>query len=542
MSNTNTTIVSLDSIAAGHLGKIHENLSTAALVEEVLRRGEGHVSNHGAVAVRQGQPAQRSLDATYVVAGAAVEADWLVGERYAELDVAQLSGLSERLLTYLRGRDVYVQDILVGGGQDAPLTCRVITETAWHALMTRTLYRPVGVADKGAPPLTVVHAPGFRAAHSTDGIRDGAFTVYDPERSVAYVGGSAYGGELRKAVMSLASLSASSGVLPLRGAVSLGADGSAALFLGRTGTGKTALALHAGRLLADHAVGWSGSGLTGFERGAYASVRGLDPQAEPAVARGTERVGSVLENVVLDPDSHLADFSDGRLTANLRAAIRLQTDSAEAQSCGHPAHIFLLTRDTAGVLPPIARLTSEQAVFAFLISYTSSLADTEAGQRDVRPDVEAALGDTPVAVAPAAYARRFLKRVLAHGATCWFVNTGWVAEPADRGERVDLGVTQTLIRAALLGDLDNVDMEPDPLFLFDVPRTCPGVDAALLNPRELAEDPAEFEIRANLVATAFIDAFAHFEGEMPAGVAEMVDSVVLFEETLDVMENFRLSF
>lgn len=544
-SKTDSTIVSLESITARHLGRVYDNLTTAVLVEDVVRRREGHLTASGAVAVHQGQLSERTLDATYVVAGAAPSVDWLVGERFDELAAEQFEGLSRRLLAYLQGCDVYVQDVLVGGPGDAAMRCRLITETAWHALLARTLFGPVpaGAGAQAEPQITVVHAPGFGAVPEPDGTRGGPFTIYHPRRGLAYVGGSAYGGELRKAVISLTGAAMSRTVLPLRGAVSVGPDGDGALFLGRTGTGKTTLALGDDRrLLADHAVGWGEQGLSGFERGAYASVLGLDPTTQPAVHRGAQRFGSVLENVALDPVTRMPDFADASLALNTRAAFRVDDGPQGARACGHPKHVFLLTRDTAGVLPPIARLTPDQAVFAFLISYTSSLADTEAGQRDVRPDVDVALGDTPVAVSPAAYARRFLERVIGHSTTCWFVNTGWVGEPADRGQRVDLGVTRALIRAALAGALDEVETEPDPLFLFEVPQTCPGVDPALLNPRELAEDPAEYEIRANLVATAFIDAFAHFEEEMPASVAEMVDSVVLFEGTLDVLESFRLSF
>lgn len=545
MSKTESTIVSVASITAYHLGRCYENLPTAVLVEDVVRRREGHLTASGAVAVHQGQHTERTLDATYVVAGAAPSVGWLVGERFDELAAEQFEGLSRRLLAYLQGCDVYVQDVLVGGQGDAAVRCRLITETAWHALLARTLYRPApaGAETQAEPQITVVHAPGFQAVPMRDSTHGGPFTIYHPQLGLAYVGGSAYGGELRKAVISLTGAASSETVLPLRGAVSVGALGDGALFLGRTGTGKTTLALDGERrLLADHAVGWGERGLSGFERGAYASVLGLDPSAQPAVHLGAQRFGSVLENVALDPATRAPAFADASLAQNTRAAFRTDDGPDDAHACGHPKHVFLLTRDTAGVLPPIARLTPDQAVFAFLISYTSSLADTEAGQRDVRPDVDAALGDAPVAVSPAGYAKRFLERVMKHGATCWFVNTGWVGEPADRGQRVDLGVTRALIRAALAGELDGVDTEPDPLFLFEVPQTCPGVDAALLNPRELAEDPAEYEIRANLVATAFIDAFTHFEEEMPASVADMVDSVVLFEGTLDVLENFRLSF
>jgi len=562
MSNVETTIVSLETIARRHLGRVHKDLPTAVLVEEVVRRGEGHLSASGGVAIRQGQHTERALDSTYVVAGSAEGAGWLVGERIAEIPAERFEALSARLLAYLQGRDVYVQDIVVGGVEGASLRGRILAENAWHALVARTLYRPDTGDHAGAPHLTVIHAPGFAAVPERDGTRGVSFTIFHPARALVYVCGTAYAGELRNAVTGLAGALSSESALPLRAAVSAddadagdgdgggggGGGGGAALFLGRTGTGKTALALDGERrLVADHAVFWTPQGLVGYERGAYATVLGLEPASEPAIGRATGRFGTVLENVALDRRTRRPDFADASLAVNTRAVVRADEGPDGDPACGHPRHVFLLTRDTAGVLPPIARLTPDQAVFAFLISYTSSLADTEAGQRDVRPDVEAALGDaaaavSPAAVSPAAYASRFLERIGACGATCWFVNTGWVGEPADRAERVDLGVTRAVIRAALGGELDDVEMERDPLFLFEVPRTCPGVDPALLNPRDLAEDPAEYEIRANVLATAFIDAFSHFEQEMPASVAEMVDSVVLFPETLDVLEKFRLSF
>ncbi len=553
MNNTPITIVDLESIAARHLGRIHTNMTAAALMEDVVRRQEGHLSASGGVSIRQGHHTQRELDATYVVTGSTEDAFWLVGDRFAEFSAARFEALSVRLLAYLRSRDVYVQDLDMdmdtGDPTDEARSCRIITETAWHNLLARTLYRPTSRATEGERrPLTVVHASGFGADPARDGTRGAAFTIYHPAQAVVYVCGSAYGGEVRKAVSTLVGFGSPESVLPLRGAVNVDDDGNAALFLGRTGTGKTTLALDGERrAVADHAVRWTDQGLTGFERGAYASVLGLDPATEPAVHHGTKRFGCVLENVALDPRNREPDFSDATLAVNTRAAFRVDEGTDAQTGCGHPKHIFLLTRDTAGVLPPIARLTPDQAVFAFLISYTSSLADTEAGQRDVRPDVEASLGGASgsgasLALSPAAYASRFLERIRSHEATCWFVNTGWVGEPAGRGERVDLGVTRALIRAAMAGDLDHVEMEPDPLFLYEVPQTCPGVDAPQLNPRALAVDSAEYEIRANLLATAFIEAFTHFAEEMPASVADMVDSVVLFADTLDVLENFRLSF
>jgi len=555
MSDAQADFVSLESITARHVGRTRQNLSSAELAEEVIRRGEANPAASGAVVVSQGRHTQRELDATYVVSGSTREVCWLVGERFAELGAAQFAALSRRLLAYLQGRDFYVQDLVVGApagdARGGSQRCRVLTETAWHALLMRNLYGPALDADarEPEPELTVVHAPGFAAVPERDGTRGAAATIFFPARSLVYVCGTAYGGELCAAVSTLAGVTAPASVLPLRGAVSVDDAGDAALFLGRTGTGKTALALDGTRrLLADHSVFWTAQGLVGCERGAYASVLNLDPAREPAIHAGTQQTGAVLENVALDPGSRQPDFADTRLAVNLRAAFRVDDGwgpgpgPVAGRTSGHPRHVFLLTRDTAGVLPPLARLTPEQAVFAFLISYTSSLADTEAGQRDVRPDVEAALSNAPVAVSPAAYAKAFLERITQHGATCWFVNTGWVGEPADRAERIELSVTRTLIKAAVAGALDDVEMVRDPLFLFDVPQACPGVDPALLNPRDQAEDSAEYEIRANLLAKAFIDAFTHFAEEMPASVAEMVDSVVLFEDTLDVLENFRLSF
>jgi len=543
---SDTGLIDLASITRRHLGRVYHNLASAQLVEQSVRRREGHLTRGGALAVRTGQHTERSLDASYLVEEGEAGAQFaLVGEPVTPLAPERFAALGQRLLRYLQDRDVFVLDARLGPDEGDGARIRVITETAWHGLLARNLYRPAPAAGDTEPAFTVVHAPGFHAVPEIDGTAGTAFTIFHPAARCVYVGGTRYGGELRKAVLAMSAARLPSAVLPLWAAASVDPDGRVALFLGRTGNGKTSLALDPGcRLLADHGLTWGPQGLTALERGIYASVLGLEQAAEPLLYEGATSFGAVLENVAVRPQDRALDFADDSLAQNTRAAFSATGLTAPGASGGpgHPHHAFLITRDLYGVLPPIARLTPEQAVFAFLISYLSSLVDTEAGLRDTRPQVDPARARSARVVSPDDYAKQFMARVKEHDVTCWFLNTGWVGEPMGRSQRIPLEFSRAAVRAAVSGALDAVPYEPDPLFLFEVPKECPDIPEEWLDPRARAADPADYEVRANQLARAFLDAFALFEESMPGSVLEMLSQVVLFEETLDVMEAFRLSF
>lgn len=540
-------IEELEALGLENLGEVRSDLSTAQMVEEVLGRREGRLAHLGPLVIHTGHFAERSPRDSFVVARPELE-----GRRFAPGLIRPMApDVFERLLarvrTYLHNRDVHVQQVVAGEGSERR-EVRVISEMGWQGLLARTLYRPRSELE--APPeiaFTVLLVPRFQATPELDGTSASAFAVTDPTARLAVVGGTASGGELRAAVGTLFRLSLEDeAALPLRCAVNVGPDGQVATFLGRTGNGKTALAAAPGRaLVGDHEHLWTDDGLESLERGCYPRVQGLDADREPALWTATRRFGALLENVVLDHRSRRVALEDDRLGGVARAAFPKThlTEAAPAGTCAHPRDLFLLTRDTLGVLPPIARLTADQAVFAFLTSYVSSLAESEVQPGDVRPSVQVSSGPAlgPHTLRPEEYARRFMEKITAHGVRCWFVNTGWVGEPQGRGERIELDLTRRLVDAALSGALDEGPFEPDPLFLFEVPRQCPGVDAERLDPRKQATDAGEYEVRANRLALDFIEGFKRFEVAMPESVRAMVDSVPILDTDLDLMEQIGFS-
>jgi len=552
--STKDTSLDLVEIARRNLGTIHRNLTTPRLVEEIIKNREGHLAHLGPIVVRTAHHADCDLDDHFLVESEAGLGAQILAGRLRPLAPEKFGGLFARLLSWAQNRDIYVQDCYAGSEADHRVALRIVTETAWHGLFARNMFHQIHVPDLldgFEPAATVVCAPGFMGIPERDGVRGSAFVIYHPVERLVLIGGTAYAGELRQAVATLTHWLLPAGeVLPLRCAVNTDPDGGdAAAFMGRTGNGKTALATDpARRLVGDHEHGWTDQGLFSTQWGCYPKVFGLDPERQPLIHECTRRFGTILENVRLDNESRRVRFDDASLTDNVRACYPIThlPGALREGRCGHPKNIFLLTRDTTGVLPPLARLSLDQAAFAFLTAYASSLHETEARPGDVRPVIDGGGPDGSQALEPGAYAgayaRRFLDRVQRHQVRCWFMNTGWAGEPQGRGARIDLQVSRALVRGVLSGALDQVDYEADPLFGFEIPTSCPGVDERQLNPRAMAADEGEYELRANQLAAAFIQGFERYGTEMPESVKQMVANVVLNEETLDVMESFRLSF
>ncbi len=542
-------VLDLDAIAREHLGEVRRGLTTPRLYEEIVRSREGHLAHLGPVVVQTGHGAERSPSDVFVVPGGGPSRPWLAGP-CREMSPEVFGRLLYRVLAYMQNKDVFVQYCVAAPASPRPLTLRVVTETAWASLLARNLLWPAareGEAAPGAIDFSIVHAPRFQAVPEIDGTETSAFVVVNPAHRVLLVGGTSYGGELRQAVSTACRLlHADLDAMHLKAAVSVGPAGDVAAFLGRTGNGKTVLAADEGRrVVADHDCAWTADGIVSYGRGCYARVSDLTAEGSPAIWAGARRFGAVLENVSMASTTRRVDFGDRRLVENTRACFPLldpHADPASGSRAGHPRSLFLLTRDTTGVLPPIARLTPDQAVFAFITSHAASLEETEGRPGDVRPVLDGeGLRAGPATVRPEAYAKAFLERIVAHGTRCWFVNTGWVGEPEGRGARLPLETTRTLVRAALRGDLDRVPTEKDPLFLFDVPLECPGVPAEVLDPRKSARDPGEYEVRAGRLAYDFIRGFERFEGEMPESVREMVDSVPIDPDSPDLLEQMMLS-
>ena len=547
MSNRPDGILDLEAIARSNLGRIRRNLATPMLYEEIISNREGHLSHLGPVAVRTGQHTERSVRDRFLVAEGGARTPLLRGP-FRQMDEGRFKGLFDRMLAYMQHKDVYVQDCHMGADLEYRIPVRIVTETAWHSLFARNLY--IQISDRKTlqgfePAYTVVHVPGFAAVPGRDRTASSAFVIVHPGQKIVLIGGTGYAGEIRQALSAVAGLLHSMDkILPLVCAVNVGPNGDAAAFLGRTGTGKTSLSSDPGRrLVGDHQHGWTDKGLFNYEWGCYARVWRLMADQEPLIHACTRRFGTILENVTVDPETRRLALEDGRLTENARAAYPIAHIPGAVREgiCGHPTHMFLLTRDPYGVLPPIARLNSDQAVFAFLMTHAASLTETETEFRAPGASWETDMSDQATMLMPFEYAKLFMEKIVRHNVKCWFMNTGWCGDPEGRGERIDLAHSRSLIRAAIAGELDGVDYDQDPLFQFEIPRTCSGVPSDLLNPRQAAADEGEYELRANRLALDLIQAFGAPGDQMPESVRQMVANVPLGDDMLDVMEQLDIT-
>ena len=543
MLKDKTGVKGLEEIGRKYLRRIHRNLPTAMLYQEAVKNREGMIAHLGPLVVHTAHHTELSPRCRYLVQCADMDRDVLWNDSLQGISVDDFSRLFSRMISYMKNKEAYVQTLRAGSGEGREVTLRIITENAWHSLFVRNLYTPLHPPGQGmdfVPDFTIAHAPGFISMSDLDNTKSASFIMLHLGARVMFIGGTSYAGEIRQAVFSIVStLLFRRGVLSLRCASNVGADGGTALFLGRRGTGKTSLATEPGRkFLGDHGHGWDGDGVFAFEKGCYAKVLGVLADKEPELFQCTRSFGTILENVAMDPDSTRVDLADRSLTENTRAAYPATHLSGHVpeMAAGHPKDVFLLTRDAFGVLPPIARLTPQQAAYAFLSSYTSVFHEDSQGPRDPAPRFSSCFGTCPLALPPHEYAMRFMEKIVRHGTRCWIMNTGWAGEPYGKGDRIDQSLSRTLVRAATSGVLDSVPMEEDPVFGFRIPSQCPGVESRLLDPRQLAADPGEYEIRANRLAQEFMADFSRFGGEMPEDVRSTLSDILSFEDPLDLVD------
>ena len=540
--------IDFEDIARKNLRRIRRNLTTPMLYEEIIKNREGQMAHLGPIVVRTGSHVERSFEDRFIVKEPTCEQKvWWSGKN-KPISEEHFGTLFNRLIAYMHNRDVYVQDCYAGTDPDRRIALRIVTETAWHSLFARNLFVQIHdpeVLDRFKPDFMVVHVPGFTAVPETDGTNSSAFVIANMAQKVVFIGGTTYAGEIKQAVVTIIDyLVPQDETLSVRCSASLGEAGDVAIFLGRSGAGKTSLSTDPDRaLIGDDQHGWSDKGIFNYEWGCYARGLDLSKEEEPLIHQCTRKYGTILENVCIDPDSRRLDLRDGALTENTRAAYPIVhiPDSVREGVCDHPSNAFLLTCDPYGVLPPIARLSPEQAAFALLSSYTPELAEADPAVREARVLYNACFGASPLLLRPQDYAKLFMKKIVGHNVRCWLMNTGWSGEPRGRGSRVEMAHSRALVHAAVNGDLDDVEYDADPIFLFEIPRTAPGVPVSILNPRHAANDEGEYEVRANRLASDFMQDFAQFLDDMPESVLDMVSRVVLLEDTLDIMDQFKFS-
>jgi phosphoenolpyruvate carboxykinase (ATP) len=504
---------SVKALAAGPL--VHANLTVAELVETSLKRGEGHLAANGALVAVTGARTGRSPKDKFTVDDAVTHevVDW--GKVNKPFAPAKFEALLERVVEHLKGRELFSQDLYCGADPEYRLQIRVVSEYAWHALFVRDLFVRPEASDLAThnPEFIVVAAPEFEAVPERDGTNSKAFILADFTRKIVLIGGTKYAGEMKKSIFGAMNfIVPDKDVLPMHCSANVGADGVTALFFGLSGTGKTTLSADpARRLIGDDEHGWGPNGVFNFEGGCYAKCVDLTEEKEPQIFRAI-RFGSVLENVILNK-ARVPDYFNISLTENTRAAYPIDfIENAVIPGVGgHPKNVLFLAADAFGVLPPIAKLTPDQAMYHFLSGYTAKLAGTEAGVIDPEPEFSACFGAPFLPLAPRVYAEMLGKRLTQHKASCWLVNTGWSGGKFGIGKRMSLKITRALVNAALDGRLEKVEFVTEPAFGLSIPVSCPEVPAEILNPRNAWADKAAYDKTAADLASRFETNFKQFD-------------------------------
>jgi phosphoenolpyruvate carboxykinase (ATP) len=498
---------------------VHWNLSTAELYEEIARRREGLIAHRGPVVVHTGEHTGRSPRDKFIVQeSSSVDHVWW-GNVNRPLAPERFEMLKQRLFAYLQGRELFVQDCYASADPGYRIGLRVITEKAWHSLFARNLFIRPPLAhendqtERYVPAYTIIHAPDFHANPAVDGTNSETFIVTHLAQKLILIGGTAYAGEIKKSVFSLLNyLLPQARVLSMHCSANEGSDNDVALFFGLSGTGKTTLSTDPyRRLIGDDEHGWSNTGVFNIEGGCYAKVIRLSAVSEPEIYACTRRFGTVLENVVIDPMTRQLDLDDVSYTENTRAAYPITHLDAyvPSGSGGHPQHIFMLTCDAFGILPPIARLTPEQAMYYFILGYTAKVAGTERGLgHEPEATFSPCFGAPFMALHPSVYAHLLRERMTQQRVHCWLVNTGWSGGPYGVGQRMPIAYTRALISAALDGSLIHAPMQEDAVFGVHIPTRCSGIPETILHPRSTWRDQAAYDTKAHQLARSFQEHFA----------------------------------
>jgi len=505
----------------------HWNLGTAALVEAAVRNGEGKLSKDGPLVVKTGKHTGRSAKDKFIVRDAETESTVWWGNTNVPMTPEHFAALKEDFFKALAEKEtLYVADLFGGSQPEHRVNVRVVNEFAWHNLFIRTLLvRPTADELPGfAPEYTIIDLPSFRADPARHGSRTETVIAVNFTEKLILIGGTAYAGEMKKSVFGILNyLLPVKGVMPMHCSANIGPDGDTAVFFGLSGTGKTTLSADASRtLIGDDEHGWSDTAVFNFEGGCYAKMINLSAEAEPEIFATTKRFGTVLENVVMDEETRAIDLDDNSLAENSRGSYPIDfiPNTSEKNLGPVPKNIIFLTADAYGVLPPIARLTPEQAMYHFLSGYTARVAGTEIGVTEPTATFSTCFGAPFMPRHPSVYGNLLKERINKGGVTCWLVNTGWAGGKATMPgiKRMPIKVTRALLNAALDGSLNNVEFRTDPNFGFEVPVAVNGVDSTILDPRAMWADKEAYDATAATLVKAFVDNFAQFEDHVDDGV------------------------
>lgn len=508
-------MLNLERLGLINFKNVYRNLPVAKLIEEAVKREEGVLVNNGAFNVYTGKYTGRSPNDKFIVDEPEVHED-IWWENNKPISVEKFEKLYNRLIAYLQNRDLFIFDGFVGADHQYRVSIRVITEYAYQSLMARQLFiRPTEKELQNfVPEYTLIAAPRFKAIPEIDGVNSEAFIILSFTKKLIIIGGTQYGGEIKKSIFTLMNyLMPKKGVLSMHCSANIGKDGDTALFFGLSGTGKTTLSADPERfLIGDDEHGWSERGIFNFEGGCYAKCINLSREKEPQIWDSI-RFGAILENVVYDEATRELDYTSDKITENTRAAYPIDFIPGAVQSGigGHPKTIIFLTADAFGVLPPIAKLTKEQAMYYFLSGYTSKLAGTERGITEPQATFSTCFGAPFLPLPPMVYAKMLGEKIEKYDTKVFLVNTGWSGGPYGIGKRINLEYTRKMVSAALKGELDKVEFTKDPIFNLNIPASCPGVPSEILNPRNTWKDKEEYDKTAKRLAQRFIENFQKYK-------------------------------
>jgi len=501
-----------------NLNNIYWNLTTSGLYEQIIRRREGMLTHLGPVLVRTGAYTGRSPNDKFIVKEPTTEDEIWWSSVNRPFTEEKFAHIWHRLQAYLQGSDIFVQDCYIGVDEKYRVPLRVITEYAWHSLFARNMF--INITDRDElmnhiPAYTIIDLPKFHAVPELDGTNSEAFILLNLSQKLILIGGTSYGGEIKKSAFTLINfLLPEKNVLPMHCSANVSKEGDTALFFGLSGTGKTTLSADPVRaLIGDDEHGWSEQGIFNFEGGCYAKVIRLSKEAEPAIYATTRRFGTILENVSIDSYSRKPDLDDSSFTENTRASYPItHLDNIVPEGKGeHPKNVIFLTADAFGVLPPLSKLTPEQAMYHFLLGYTAKVAGTERDITEPQATFSTCFGAPFMPQHPSVYAKLLGEKLQKYNATTWLVNTGWTGGSYGVGHRMSIQYTRALLNSALEGKLNDVKFEIEPIFGLHIPISCPGVPSEILNPGSTWEDKADYDEKAKELAGMFKDNFKQYK-------------------------------
>ncbi len=511
---------SLEAFGIKDAGTVHWNLTTPELYNHALRKGEGSLVHLGPLAVDTGKYTGRSPNDKFIVDDEQSHdlIDW--GKVNRPMSPEHFATYKQDMLAATSGKDLFVQDVFIGTHKDYRIPVRVITEYAWHSLFIHNMFvRPTRRALKGHDPVyTIMDLPSFKAEPERHGSRTDTLIGVNVTDKLVLICATEYAGEMKKSAFSLMNYELPEvDVMPMHCSANVGPDNEVAVFFGLSGTGKTTLSATAERtLIGDDEHGWTDDGVFNFEGGCYAKIEHLSAQAEPEIYATTRRFGSILENTVYDPETYRVNLDDTSKTQNTRAAYPIThiSNASTVGYAGQPTNIIFLSADAFGVLPPLAKLTKEQAMYYFLSGYTAKLAGTERGVSEPQATFSPCFGEPFMPLRPSVYGNLLVKKIDQHDTDVWLVNTGWTGGPYGEGERMSIAYTRAMIQAALEHRLDGVDFDSDNIFGLAIPTSCPGVPDNVLNPRNTWQDKAAYDKQAEKLAGMFAENFKRFEANV----------------------------